>query len=107
MVPQHASRHAQRAALAASRAAAQALALVPEGLPSELTTKLHRIEEEATDAAAIAQQQSTGSLVLRISAVVSRGAGNALRADAQATSTALGVELLGPVAFETAAAMAG
>ena len=57
--------------------------------------------------AAIAQQQSTGSLVLRISAVVSRGAGNALRADAQATSTALGVELLGPVAFETAAAMAG
>ena len=107
MVPQHASRHAQRAALAASRAAAQALALVPEGLPSELTTKLHRIEEEATDAAAIAQQQSTGSLVLRISAVVSRGAGNALRADAQATSAALGVELLGPVAFETAAAMAG
>ena len=107
ITPAHASRYAQQAALTASRAAAQALALVPEGLPSELTSKLRAIEHDANDAAAIAQGRQAGTLALRISAVVPRASAQAdaasLHADLPALSSALGAEVLGPIAFEMSA----
>ena len=107
ITPAHAGRYAQQAALTASRAAAQALALVPEGLPSELTSKLRAIEHDANDVAAIAQARQAGTLAMRISAVVPRAVAQAdaasLHSDLPALSSALGAEVLGPIAFEMSA----
>jgi len=106
IIPAHASKYATQAALAASRAAAQALALVPEGLPDELSSKLRAIESEAHDVAVMAQAKQTSSLALHVSAVVPRVGvdvdAGALRAELPALSAALGVEVLHPVAFQMA-----
>ena len=94
MVPQHASRHAQRAALAASRAAAQALARAG-GVTVRADDKAppHRGggDRRGRDGAAAEYGQPRAA---HQRGRLARG-GHALRADAQATSTALGVETAG------------
>ena len=88
-------------------AAAQALALMPEGLPSELTSKLRAIETEADDAARIAGAKTESRLAIHIAAVVSKAAATvdaaALHADVNALSSALGAEVLSPITFRMTA----
>jgi predicted 2-oxoglutarate/Fe(II)-dependent dioxygenase YbiX len=96
----------QRAAVVRSQHAAHAAAaaLLPEGLPAEVSAALHAAEEATDRAAAIASSPVSGStLQLRLSATVPRVSAtlvaNALKSETQALSAALGVEVLRPVAF--------
>ena len=96
----------QRAAVVRSQHAAHAAAaaLLPEGLPAEVSAALHAAEEATDRAVAVASSPVSGStLQLRLSATVPRVSAtlvaNALKSETQALSAALGVEVLRPVAF--------